>query len=57
MIKKINIAEKFDLFDEIWVPKIAAEMNVDCYFTSVLLCFVSLALKKPGNLLVVHQAV
>jgi mannose-6-phosphate isomerase-like protein (cupin superfamily) len=29
MIKKINIAEKFDLFDEIWVPKIAAELNND----------------------------
>ena len=29
MPKKINIAEKFSLFDEIWVPKIAAEVNND----------------------------
>ena len=29
MIKKINIAEKFSLFDEIWVPKITAELNDD----------------------------
>ena len=29
MIKKINIAEKFSLFSEIWVPKIVAELNND----------------------------
>jgi mannose-6-phosphate isomerase-like protein (cupin superfamily) len=29
MIKKINIAEKFSLFSEIWVPKIIAELNND----------------------------
>ena len=29
MLRKINIADKFSRFDEIWVPKIAAELNND----------------------------
>ncbi len=27
MIKKVNLAEKFSLFDEPWSPKIVAELN------------------------------
>lgn len=27
MKKKINLAQKFDLFDEIWTPKIIGELN------------------------------
>jgi mannose-6-phosphate isomerase-like protein (cupin superfamily) len=27
MIKKINLAEKFSMFDEYWSPKIVAELN------------------------------
>lgn len=27
MIRKVNLAEKFNLFDEQWTPKIAGELN------------------------------
>ena len=27
MIKKVNLQEKFDLFQEVWQPKIAGELN------------------------------
>jgi hypothetical protein len=30
-VKKVNVAEKFDLFSDYWSPKIAAELN-DSYF-------------------------
>ncbi len=30
IVEKVNLAEKFSLFDEHWSPKIAGEVN-DCY--------------------------
>ncbi len=29
-IQKVNLAQKFDLFDEYWSPKIAGEVNDSC---------------------------
>lgn len=36
MIEKVNLSEKFGLFDEHWSPKIAGEIN-DCYVKLVKL--------------------
>ena len=36
MIEKVNLAQKFDLFDEYWSPRIAGELN-DAYVKLVKL--------------------
>ena len=36
MLRKVNVAEKFDLFRDYWSPKIVAELN-DSYIKVVKL--------------------